>query len=771
MQPLARDTGMRIRSTPCWMLIVSLLFGQKWIEGSVMDSTGDPLPFVSVRNLQTGLGTYTDLQGHFRIAAGERDTLEFRCIGYQTLRILASALSSRIILAEAPIEVAPITIRPGENPAHALIRRLQAHASRWNPLSRPHTYTSYNKLTISLPDTLRNDSLPPYLFLWETETEKSYYSPSRQTETLLSQKITGNLPVQSFLSPTSFLPLSLYEADLRLMERRLISPAGPDALRFYEYAVEDTIYAGGDTLIRVSFFPRRGREAWCLRGQMTIALPDAALANLQGETDYFVSQNGIIQVAFYRIWHYYEKLGDSLWFPTQLHSEVGLQARTSRGLSPPLFLRSRSFLQSIRLLSAEERPSQSVIVLTETPRPLSNRAEPLTPEEAASYTFMDSVLAKMEIRRLKAFLDLPNLISARISVGYLNLILRPLLLYHEAEGLRPQLGIETNDRLSQRWRLRGWLGYGTYRWASAQGTPWRYGAEIEVGKLTRLRAFAYDDVREATLSRLLDESPIFLPGEQRPYEVPVRAYSLRWEAMLRERAAGFSLRFPLLGQVWGYSDSRILERKQFDRQWQGIASTIGIEYLYRQTLIRRGGLTWRAEYELPRLHLQIGGLRDWNAPSPLSYWLQADFLHKAYWGRWAVMRLRLSAFHGHKLPLLWQHRLRSLPDLYLGSAYALAAHPLQKIASTAFYAFYEWSIPNSRFPTRNWSPVLTFHLQGAYTDKTLYPEGGVSLQSWLPNALLRLFPSLSLTRIGVFFPLVPTIDQTRAYWRISSSLF
>ncbi|MCS7153980.1 MAG: DUF5686 and carboxypeptidase regulatory-like domain-containing protein, partial [Bacteroidia bacterium] len=571
------------------LLLGGILSAQVWVSATVVDSAGEPLPFVSVYNLRAHQGTYTDLQGRFRIEALPTDTIEIRCVGYQTLRVPASSFSAVVRLVEQPIEVMPVVIRPGENPAHELIRRLQAQRGRWDPLGRPHKYLSYNKLTLGLPDSVRSDTLPPHLFLWETETEKVYHSPSRQIETLRAQRVVGNLPVQSILSPTSFLPISLYTDRLRLLENHLISPIGDEALNYYEYAIRDTIFSGKDTLIRIDFFPQRGREAWTLKGQLTIVLPDAALYAFQGEAYIPSFQSSLLQTSFYRIWHYYERLGDTLWFPTQLHSEVKLKVRTAQA-GVGLILRSRSFLRSVELLRESERPLYPEVVLPEQVPSVEQRAEPLTPEESRSYQVLDSLLRKVELRRWQWLLDLPTLVSGRISLGRVNLIWRPFLLYHEAEGLRPQMGLETNDNLSERFRVRVWVGYGSYRWAGAQGTPWRYGVEGEMGQRWRGRLFYYDDVRELTLPRLLDEQPAFLPGEQRLYEVPVRGYAFRWESMVRERAGGMYLRLPLGGRALGYFSGIVAERSLFGERQQGIVTTFGMEYLHNQVLLRRGGL-------------------------------------------------------------------------------------------------------------------------------------------------------------------------------------
>ncbi|MEN3040745.1 MAG: DUF5686 family protein [Bacteroidia bacterium] len=748
-------------------LFCSLLWAQGWVEGLITDEEGIALPFVTVRNLRTRQGTYTDLQGRFRIAAEQHDTLEIRCVGYAPLRIQASLVEPMLRLKAQPVEIEPVRILPGENPAHALIRRLQAGAERWNPLRRPHKYLSYNKLTLSLPDTVRSDTMPPYLLIWETETEKSYFSPNRYQEVLKAQRISGNFPIQAPFSPTTFLPISLYTKRITLLENEIASPIGSEAFEYYEYAILDTLYSGKDTLIEIEFFPRKGRAAWAMRGKLTIALPDGALYAIQAETNTLKERSGLFQTPFYRIWHYYERLGDTLWFPTQLHSEVVLQMRGRQGGPLTFLLRSRSFLRSVELIPNPENLRLPEVVLPKQMPSISYRAEELSAEEQRAYQVMDSLFSRAKVRRWTWLFDLPNLLSGRIGMGKLNLIIRPLILYHDAEGIRPQVGLETNDKLSESFRLRGWGGYGLYRWAGAQGSPWRYGAEIIFGKLSHGRLFYYDDVRELTLPRLIDESPIRLPSEQSAYEMTIRSYGFRWEDMVRERAVGTYAQAALLGTVSGYLSVAAIQRNLFAESWRGIKTVAGIEYIHRQTLLLRGGTIWRGEYALPRLHLQSGFLWAEGHRYVLPpFWLQIDLSHTWRWGRWAEVLVRVSTTYSRDLPSLWKVRLRTLSDSYLGMEQTLAAHPIRQYANRVGYLFFEWSIPNTRFPSPKWTPTITFHLQGAYADSQLYPEGGLSVQKLIPPAIERIFPSLRLVRIGLFVPLRASLLRERLYLRL-----
>ncbi|MCS7162792.1 MAG: hypothetical protein NZ958_05645 [Bacteroidia bacterium] len=753
------------------LILLGLLRAQVVLEGVVVDSLGLPVPFAAVRNRRTQQGVLTDLAGRFRLLVQWGDSLEIRCLGYALTYVRAEPGSTLIILPAAPIELQPIVIRASDNPAYALVRRLLAAEPQWNPLRRPHAYKSYNKFTITLPDSLRDpvaDSLlPPVLFLWETETEKVYLSAARQREVLVAQKIVGDLPIRSPFSPTSFQPLSLYESWLYILDQRIASPVGASALAYYDYAIRDTLYEGEDTLVTLSFFPRPGRAEWALTGQMVISLPDAALRSFQGEIRW-VPPGRAFSPVFFKMQQHYTKLGDSLWFPMQLHAEIGLWAPQAKR-DIVLVGRSRSFLWGVEVPPKEKKVFlQESVVEALTPRE-PQRLEPLTSQERYSYQILDSLIRASGLRRRWGWLmDLPALGLGRLAVGPGYLLLTPLLLYHEAEGWRPQIGWEISERLLPYARVGVWIGYGTYAQAGRLGTPWRYGGFIEVGGLNALRLFFSDDVREVTLPRLLDGSLRLPLGGSSPYESTLRAYAFRWEDLVRERQWGALGRLAVGRGLWVGSSAAYVVRLGPTASWRGYVLSLRGEYFPHALLLRRGALFWRAEYKGPRLAGEIGILSPTEPAGQASYWIQLDVWHAWAWGCWAEMEGRFSAGHLYRpLSPLWYFRLRTLSDSYVGMPLALAAHPVPRTSQTVAYLFYTWRIPNRRFPGPSWRPTPALHLQAAWAEATWYPEAGLSLQAWLPQTLLRLLPSLGLLQFGLYTSLQSPRLQQRWYFRLT----
>ena len=734
----------------------TFLFGQT-ITGVVQDTVGEPIPFVTIENLRNRQGTYTDLQGRFTLKALPTDTLEVRALGYETRRLPAAQATS-IRLIPRPIEVSPVVIRASDNPAYPLIRGVQAQRARWNPLQIPHAYRSYNKLLVTFPDSLLAkipDSLPAYLTIWETETYKIYLDAARTQEKLLRQRISGNLPVQSFFSPTSLQPLGFYESWVNLLDKRFVSPIGPLAFSYYDYELLDTLYQGEDTLYHIRFFPLSAKQSWGMQGHLYIAVPDYALASLQGEVRYDKADASTASIEAFFIEQIYTQLGDTLWFPTQMHTVASIRARLSQR-ALPLVAKTRSYLRDIEIPpGAKPLRGQRVLLPAEIP-PLSDsqRAESLSPAEVQAYRFLDSLVAQTPVRRLKFLFDTPALISGRLPLGAFNIVLRPLVLYHAGEGWRPQFGLETSDKLSYRARLRVWGGYGTAREAGLAGTPWRYGVEVEYGQTSLLRLLASDDVVERTWPRLLDERPGFLPLSQSLYELFPRGYGLGWESLVRQRRLMASVRLFGLGRMWLLAEGGYIERRAPSQEpISRYLLSAGVEVSPKETFLERGSLRWRLEPAYPQLRVRSGWLVPVHGWTPDSWFWQADLLHIWAWGRWAQMTLRLSGgVVGPSVPDLWHHHLRTLSQsIFLDQPFTLAAHPVRAWGRRFAYAFFVWEIPNNRFPkARVWTPTLALIAQGALLERQSYPEVGLRLKNWLPQSLMRYARPLSRLSLGLY---------------------
>ena len=69
------------------LMCATIAFSQVKITGKVVDATGQPIEFATVRLLGTAVGTNTDTKGLYELTVPKADTLmvEFSCLGYSTV--------------------------------------------------------------------------------------------------------------------------------------------------------------------------------------------------------------------------------------------------------------------------------------------------------------------------------------------------------------------------------------------------------------------------------------------------------------------------------------------------------------------------------------------------------------------------------------------------------------------------------------------------------------------------------------------------------------
>lgn len=90
----------------CLLFICSSLHAQQTdIKGIVSDSSGEPLPGVSISIKGTTFGTITNMDGQFTIRAKKGNTLIFSFIGYQTVEQKATDTPMKVTLQESSVQV------------------------------------------------------------------------------------------------------------------------------------------------------------------------------------------------------------------------------------------------------------------------------------------------------------------------------------------------------------------------------------------------------------------------------------------------------------------------------------------------------------------------------------------------------------------------------------------------------------------------------------------------------------------------------------------
>ena len=477
------------------LLLISacMVHGQSWtIMGRVVDSEDNtPLPFVNITLAgQPYYGTSTDLDGYFELEIpSERADLEFSYLGYQKKLIpfsRNSELPVTIKLQEKADQLAEVTVFPGENPAHRIIRNAVRNREINNPENLPSfSYETYGKFVVTVNtdsldtsiDTVykptENDSVmkldssnymldqfmqKQHLLFMETVTERKYIKGKRDNEEVIASRMSGFKNPLFALINTQMQSFSFYDDYISIAGQELLNPITPGSTSRYFFLLRDTLYNNPeDTVFVISFRPRPKYGFDPMQGVLYINTSNWAIQNVIARP---VEMEGIL----IEIEQKYKRYDERTWFPDQLNARILLGSASVNGATPEA--RLRTYLRNVQL-GAELKAkniSKAVVTIADDARKRADdllieyRQDSLDSREARTYEFMDSI---SEAENLERGLDIAiSIAQGRIPLGPVDLILDRIININEYEGFRPGLEVRTNNRFSKWLRLGAYTGYG-----------------------------------------------------------------------------------------------------------------------------------------------------------------------------------------------------------------------------------------------------------------------------------------------------------------------
>lgn len=610
-----------------------LLFGfsgmaQQKIEGKVLDAKSQqPLAFVSIVAESGKFGSSTDIDGRFSISVSpEVDSLTFSYVGYQRKRVAVSTLrsSSTISLSPTAVELAEVEILPGENPAHRLINLAIANREQNNPeKATEFSYDSYNKLVFtgepdssyaSLPDSLQRKDSSSYeglqflekshFFMMESVTKRDHIPPTHTKEVVTASRVSGMKTPIFTLIGTQLQSFSLYADYMSLMGNDFLSPLSKGSTNKYLFVLEDTLYQAADTIFTISFRARRGKNFDALEGFLTINTDGYAVQNFVAEANDDPSLDVKIQ-------QLYEKVEDKQWFPVQLNTKLIFKSVELEDFE--IFAEGRSYLKNIKLSTQLDKKSIGNVVLSmeeEAGKKDSTfwanyRENPLDEKEQETYHYMDSIGEEIKLdKKVKVY---QALFRGKVPIGPVDLTLNRLMNFNNYEGFRLGLGAETNDKISERFRLGGYSAYGF------KDKAWKYGGHLswqpkwQTFTSARVR-YEQDVVDEGGIHFYNDRVSPFSTEMYQMYFIrrmdQVERYAFELEShLLRD------VKFTFFGNLQNRritSDYRFqVEPDQAAAQFYSLVEGgVNLRFSYREKFIEMFGVQTPIRYDYPVVHLK-----------------------------------------------------------------------------------------------------------------------------------------------------------------------
>lgn len=463
------------------------------IRGKVTDAvSGEPVPFAGITMVGTSSGTVTDFNGEYYIETRVKaDSLATSCVGYarqshsvklNTFQNIDFKLVSNSILLEN------IVVTPGENPAHAIIRKIIANKSKNNPERlNNYEYESYNKVEIDLnnvDDEMKNKKIfkqfqfifdyvdtsaitgKTFLPIFISETLSDYYfsrSPRVEKEVIKATKISGvnNESVAQFTGKM-YQTMNIYDNYINIFDQGFVSPIADLSLWYYKVYLIDSAFLGNRWCYQISFKPKRAQEP-TFTGDMWVNDTTFAIVKSNLRMEKTANVNFVKDMV---VNSEYTMLGDSIWFLK--NSNLFLDFNITDKKTTGFFGRKTTTYSNVRFTKAIPDSVATIVERVAVKEGALNQNEKfwqesrpyeLTKKEAAIYQMVDSV---QNVPIYKTFVDIINMVVNYYYVtGYFEI--GPYFKtysFNEIEGNRFRVSGRTSNKFSKKLMISGFTAYG-----------------------------------------------------------------------------------------------------------------------------------------------------------------------------------------------------------------------------------------------------------------------------------------------------------------------
>ncbi len=462
------------------------------IRGIIKDAeTNEPIAFANVSFKNSTVGTITNTDGeYFLETRNNYDSIVVSFVGYKPQAAFVRknqyqeihfALESNVYALDE------VVVKPGENPAHPILRNIIANKHNHNPRKfDSYAYKLYNKVEIDInnvDDDFKNNRLlrdfqfifdyvdtsaitgKSYLPIFITESFSEYYYnrfPKIEREIITATKISGveNVSLSQFTGKM-YQKINIYENYETVFEPGFVSPIADFGLLFYKYYLIDSAFIGNKWCYQISFVPKRKMER-TFRGDFWVNDTTFAIVKIQMRMSKDVNINYINDfVAEYE----FAPVDDSLWFlkNEKLFFDFNLTDRTLG-----FFGRKNTSYMNIELntpipdevskINDNVIVNESAIINDETywenRRPID-----LTPKEKDIYKMVDSIQQIPIYTTYEKIVGMFAMYHYEIGLFELGPYYK-FFSFNEIEGNRIRFGGRTSNNFSTKYMINAHAAYG-----------------------------------------------------------------------------------------------------------------------------------------------------------------------------------------------------------------------------------------------------------------------------------------------------------------------
>ena len=300
-----------------FLLAVTMTVNAQKISGVVVDAeTGDTLLYPSASYKGHHVAVSGNAMGAYTIQRHNGWQLTFSAVGYKSKTVNVTASTPSVLnvklkpdtkqLSEVVVKSKREKYSRKDNPAVELMRRV-IEAKKKTDLENHDflQYSKYQKITLAVNDIKPSDldsgffakkqwlidqietspfnhklilpvsvdeTVTQHIYRKDPKTEKSIIKG--QSSTGVNQLIqTGD--ILNVALKDVFTDVDIYDDYVRLLQYPFVSPIGKNAIGFYRYYIQDTVYVDRDLCYHLEFLPNNQQD-FGFRGELYI-LADSSL--------------------------------------------------------------------------------------------------------------------------------------------------------------------------------------------------------------------------------------------------------------------------------------------------------------------------------------------------------------------------------------------------------------------------------------------------------------------------------------------------------------
>ena len=421
------------------LILLLLLFASAGasaqIRGVITDSlTHEPLMYITVQYEGKGVGGISNAEGEYQVETRKGwNELTFSAIGYITKKVKFAPGTKVLNVALAPADVmlSEVVVKPKKekysrknNPAVEFMKKVIEHKKALKLEENDfYQYQKYEKMKMSIndvtPEKMEKGIYKKFSFFKDQvevspktnkmilpisikETaSRTIYRKSPKSEKTIIEGMNSN-GIEEFFNTGDMLgtiltnifsDVNIYDDDIRLLQRRFVSPIGRGAINFYKFYLMDTLMVDKQECVHLTFVPQNPQD-FGFTGHLYVVKDSTyavkkAVMNLPKKTGVnFVENLDIVQQ--------FEQLPDSNWVLTdddmtvELALMKGIQGlevqRTTKysdykfdEIEPRLFRLKGSVIKEANMLAKSDEYWAKV------------RQVPLTKKESSMDVFMNRI--------------------------------------------------------------------------------------------------------------------------------------------------------------------------------------------------------------------------------------------------------------------------------------------------------------------------------------------------------------------------------------------